>query len=65
MASMFSSGALIESSYILPIIACGLASSKEFLEQNDESQTSEEFDEPWDESFDSSEEMAPEPVSAV
>ena len=65
LASMFSSGALIESSYILPIIACGLASSKEFLEQNDESQTSEEFDEPWDESLDSSEEMAPEPVAVA
>ena len=65
LASMFSSGALIESSYILPIIACGLASSKEFLEQNDESQTSEEFDEPWYESLDSSEEMAPEPVSVA
>ena len=65
MASMFSSGALIESSYILPIIACGLASSKEFLEQNDESQTSEEFDEPWDESLDSSEEIAREPVAVA
>jgi O-antigen ligase len=65
LASMFSSGALIESSYILPIIACGLASSKEFFEQNDESQSSEEYDEPWDESLDSSEEMAPEPVSVA
>jgi O-antigen ligase len=65
MASMFSSGSLIESSYILSIIACGLASPKEFFEQSDESQTSEEFDERWDESVDSSEEMAPEPVSVA
>jgi hypothetical protein len=62
---MFSSGSLIESSYILSIIACGLASPKEFFEQSDESQTSEEFDERWDESVDSSEEMAPEPVSVA
>jgi O-antigen ligase len=65
MASMFSSGTLIESSYILPIIACGLASSKEFHEQNDELLFSEEFDEPWDASLDSSEEMAPEPVAVA
>jgi O-antigen ligase len=65
LASMFSSGALIESSYILPVIACGLASSEEFLEQNEELQSSDEFDEPWEASFDSSEEMALEPVSAV
>jgi hypothetical protein len=62
---MFSSGTLIESSYILPIIACGLASSKEFHEQNDELLFSEEFDEPWDASLDSSEEMAPEPVAVA
>jgi O-antigen ligase len=65
LASMFSSGSLIESSYVLPIIACGLASSKESSEQSDEPPLSEEFDDPWDESLDSSEEMAPEPVSAA
>jgi O-antigen ligase len=65
LASMFSSGSLIESSYVLPIIACGLASSKEFLDQIDESQTNEEIDEQSDALLDSIEEMAPEPVSVA
>lgn len=65
LASMFSSGSLIESAYVLPIIACGLASSKEFLEQIDESQTNEEIDEQSDALLDSIGEMHPEPVSVA
>ena len=65
LASMFSSGSLIESSYVLPIIACGLASSKECLEQIDESQTNEEIDQQSEALLDSIGEMDPEPVSVT
>lgn len=62
LASMFSSGSLIESSYILSIIACGLASTCEIENQIDEPQVSGETDESRDASQDSSVEITPEPL---